>query len=122
MPISIRTGDIETVWRNQVTGLHIKIHQKRDIPGVPGQMEQVHILNFCPGYLGFSYLLKAAQIQTPVCSLLSHSLCNSGQERQFHVEVGSEGQSEQSFAGAFLPHHKELDHSRELGSLGLPIV
>lgn len=36
MPINIRTGDFETVWRNRVTGRHIKIHQKRDIPGVPG--------------------------------------------------------------------------------------
>lgn len=29
-------------------------------------MEQVHILNFYSGHLGFSYPLKAAQIQIPI--------------------------------------------------------
>lgn len=55
--------------RSHDTGLYTKIHQKRDILGDPLQMEQVHILNFCPGYLGFSYPLKAAQIQTPIENL-----------------------------------------------------
>lgn len=57
---------------------------------------------------------------SPACSLWSASHWNSWPAPQCHAATGNAGQSGLEFACVFLPWHKELDLSRELGSSGPP--